>query len=498
MPKKKYKFRLISAVFATVCIILVADAVAPTASIGHSQYLWWAIMLIGFFVPYALISAELGTQYPSEGGMYTWIKKAFGKKWASRVAWFYWVNYPLWIASLANLITSLLMTMLGVEMQAWMVLLIQVVYVALVTILGMLRISQSDWVANIGAIIKILILGGIGALGFYILFTKGTANPIESWQDFIPLLGSDGGFDWAGLGFVSLIIFNMLGFEVVGTFYDDMDKPKKQIPQAIIFGGILIAIFYILPSFALGVGTEFSEISTDTGLLDAWAILLANAGIGANVIQAILIMVGGFFIVTLISNVSSWNFGVYSVIAYSAEDGMFPKSWTKRNKDGVPYMVGIWTGIVSLILVLAGIFVTYALPEMGVSEEFLEGFSNMFWAFFSLSLVCLLLSYIPMFAAFIKLHKKGPQVKNGYWVKVGPALRWLMGLVPLFLLFISLFFTLVIYPDDFALTWEENNVLIVSSIVCIVIGELMVLNMARKDRQKKLARKTKSTARAKR
>lgn len=489
MPKKKYKFRLFSAVLATVCIILVADAVAPTASIGHSMYIWWAIMLIGFFVPYALISAELGTQYPSEGGMYTWVKKAFGKKWAGRVAWFYWVNYPLWIASLADLVTSLIMTMFGIELSLASVLIIQAVYIVLVTVLGMLRISQSDWVSNIGAIIKIAILGGIGFLGFYILFTQGTANPVESWQDFVPLIGADGGFDWAGLGFVSLIIFNMLGFEVVGTFYDDMDKPKKQIPKAIILGGILIAIFYILPSFALGVGTQFSEISTDTGLLDAWQILLANAGASAEIIQAILITVGGLFILTLISNVSSWNFGVYSVIAYAAEDGMFPKSWKKRNKDGVPYVVGIWTGIVAAVLAFAGIFIGYILPEMGVSEEFLEGFSNMFWAFFSLSLVCLLLSYIPMFAAFIKLHKQGQQVKNGYWLKIGPILRWLMGLVPLALLLISLFFTLVIYPDDFALTWEENNVLIVSSVVCVAIGEVMVLNMSRKDKQKKLAAK---------
>ncbi len=491
MPKKKYKFRLFSAVLATVCIILVVDAVAPTASIGHSQYIWWAIMLIGFFVPYALISAELGTQYPSEGGMYTWIKKAFGKKWAGRVAWFYWVNYPLWIASLADLITSLIMTMFGIELSFATVLIIQAVYIVLITVLGMLRISQSDWVANIGAVIKIAILGGIGFLGFYILFTQGTANPVESWTDFIPLVGADGGFDWAGLSFVSLIIFNMLGFEVVGTFYDDMDKPKKQIPQAIILGGILIAIFYILPSFALGVGTQFSEISTDTGLLDAWQILLANAGASAGMIQAILIAVGGLFILTLVANVSSWNFGVYSVIAYAAEDGMFPKSWTKRNKDGVPYVVGIWTGIVAAVLAFAGIFIGYILPEMGVDEELLEGFSNMFWAFFSLSLVCLLLSYIPMFAAFIKLHKQGQQVKNGYWLKIGPVMRWLMGIVPLVLLFVSLFFTLVIYPDDLALTWEENNVLIISSVVCIVIGEIMVLNMARKDRRKKLTAKTK-------
>ena len=480
MPKKKYKFRLFSAVLATVCIILVGDAVAPTAAIGNSMYIWWAIMLIGFFVPYALISAELGTQYPSEGGMYTWVKKAFGKKWASRVAWFYWVNYPLWIASLADLITTMIMQMFGIEMEMWMVLVIQIFYIFLVTVLGMLRISQSDWVSNIGAIIKILLLSGIGFLGLYVLFSKGTANPVEGWQDFVPLASADGGIDWAGLSFVSLIIFNMLGFEVVGTFYDDMDKPKKQIPKAIILGGILIAIFYIFPSFGMGVGTSFEEIQTNTGFLDSYNVLMANAGFEAAAIQAILVTVGGLFILTLISNVSSWNFGVYSVIASAADDGMFPKSWKKRNKDGVPYMVGIWTGIVAAVLAVAGIIIAYVFPEM-------EELSNMFWAFFSLSLVCLLLSYVPMFAAFIKLHKKGPQVKNGYWLKIGPVLRWLMGIVPLVLLFISLFFTLI--PELSVEAIIDNKVLIISSIVCVVIGEVLVFRMSRNDKQKKLARK---------
>ena len=436
-------------------------------------------MLIGFFVPYGLISAELGTQYPSEGGMYTWIKKAFGKKWAARVAWFYWVNYPLWIASLADLITTMLMQMLGVEMEIWMVLAIQVFYIALVTILGMLRISQSAWVSNVGAIIKFLILGGISILGLYVFFTQGTMNPIESWHDFVPLLSADGGIDWAGLSFVSLIIFNMLGFEVVGTFVDDMDKPKKQIPQAIILGGILIAIFYILPSFGMGVGTSFEEIQTNTGFLDSYQILLANAGLSVAAIKAIVIVVGGAFILTLISNISSWNFGVYSVIAYAAEDGMFPKSWSKRNKDGVPYVVGLWTGIIATILAVTGIILAYCFPEW-------EDGSNMFWAFFDLSLVCLLVSYIPMFAAFIKLHKNGKQVKNGYWIKVGPVMRWVMGVVPLLLLGISLLFTLV--PE---FSWEaiaDNATLLISTGVCVVIGEVMVFHMSQKDGQKKLAR----------
>lgn len=466
MPKKpKYKFRLFSAVLATVCIILVGDAVAPTAAIGNSQYFWWIIMLIGFFVPYGLISAELGTQYPSEGGMYTWVEKAFGSKWASRVAWFYWVNYPLWIASLADLVTTYLMQMLGFEMTWPLILAIQVFYIVLVSVLGVLRISQSAWLSNIGAFAKFAFMAGLGALGIYVLITQGSANPIESWTDLLPMVGADGKFDFTGLGFVALIIFNMLGFEVVSTFAGDMQNPKKEIPKAVILGGVLIAVFYLLASFGIGVAIPLDQIPTDSGLLDSYDILLTTIGVSAGVIKAIIVVVGGLFIYTLIANISSWNFGVNSVIAYAAEDGAFPKSWMKRNKDGVPYVISIWTGVVALVISVAGIIVAEFFPEV----------SNLFWTFFSLSLVCLLLAYLPMFMAFLKLHKKGPQVKNGYWINGGKFKIALFGIVPFVLLLIALFFTL--FPEFNLEMFEYNWPLIVGACIAVVIGEFMVMNV---------------------
>ena len=146
-------------------------------------------------------------------------------------------------------------------------------------------------------------------------------------------------------------------------------------------------------------------------------------------------------------------------------------------------MVGIWTGIAAAVLAVVGIIIAYVFPEM-------EELSNMFWAFFSLSLVCLLFSYIPMFAAFIKLHKQGQQVKNGYWLKIGPVMRWLMGIVPLILLFVSLFFTLV--PEFDLQAVLDNYILIISTVVCIGIGEIMVFHMSQKDKQKRLERKKKA------
>ena len=477
MPEKykKPKFRLFSAVLATVCIILVGDAVAPTASIGNSQYFWWIIMLIGFFVPYGLISAELGTQYPSEGGMYTWIKKAFGKKWAGRVAWYYWVNYPLWVASLADLVTTYLMQMLGFDMTWPVILAIQVFYIVLVSVLGVLRISQSAWVSNLGAIMKFIFMAGLGALGIYVLVTQGSANPINSFSDLLPMVGADGKFDFTGLGFVSLVIFNMLGFEVVSTFSDDMDNPKKEIPKAIILGGILIAIFYLLPSFGIGVAIPLEEIPTDSGLLDSYQILLNIIGVSAGLAQAIIVIVGIMFIYTLVANISSWNFGVNSVIAYAAEDGTFPKSWAKRNKDGVPYVVSIWTGVVALIIAIAGIIVAQFIPD----------WTNLFWTFFSLSLVTLLLSYLPMFMAFLKLHKQGPQSKNGYWISGGKVKIALFGIVPFVLLLLALFFTL--FPEFNLEMFGYNWPLIVGACIAVIAGEFMVYRMSRKSMNKSTA-----------
>lgn len=375
--------------------------------------------------------------------------------------------------------------MLGFDMTWPVILAIQIGYILLVSVLGVLRISQSAWLSNLGAFCKFVFMAGIGALGIYVLVSQGSANPVNSWTDFLPMVGADGKFDFTGLGFVALIIFNMLGFEVVSTFSDDMQNPKKEIPKAVIVGGILIAVFYLLASFGIGVAIPLEEISTDSGLLDSYNILLTTAGFSAAAIKAITVVVGGMFIYTLVANISSWNFGVNSVIACAAEDGTFPKSWAKRNKNGVPYVVSIWTGIVGAIIAIAGIVVAQFVPEL----------SNLFWTFFSLSLVTLLLSYLPMFMAFLKLHKQGPAVKKGYWINGGRIKITLFGLVPFLLILVALFFTL--FPEFNLEMFEYNWPLIVGAAIAIIIGEIMVYNMSRKQAKQKSRKRTTKRVRAK-
>ena len=454
MEKKKKKFKLFDAILATVCITLVAESVTPTAAIGNSQYFWWIFLIIAFCIPYGMISAELGTTYPSEGGMYDWVKRAFGAKMASRVAWNYWINFPLWIASLAVAVTDVVAGIFDIELNIFWLLVLQLGYTWLVSILGTKRIGESKWIVNIGTFCKILFMVGLGILGIYVFIKTGeSANPIESAMDLLPTM------DLLGLSFLSVIIFNFLGFEVVATFVDDMENPKREIPKALIIGGVLMALFYILPATGVNIAMSLEEAEA-AGITDSFLILLTRIGINADITRAIVIIVGLMFIYTMVANIVSWSFGVNSVAKYSADDGGLPKVFSKTNKEGVPYMSSIMNGIVASVIIIIGI----------ILGEVSESASNLFWTFFSLSLVTLLISYIPLFLSFIKLRKTD-KTERVYRVPGGKVMTALMAYVPFVLLVLSVIFTLF---GDFSGEYINSNIpLIIGVVVSVIIQEIL-------------------------
>ena len=462
--EKKKKFRLFDAILATVCITLVAESVMPTAAIGNSQYFWWIFLIVAFCIPYGMISAELGTTYQSEGGMYDWVKRAFGPKWAARVAWNYWINFPLWIASLAVAVTDVVAGIFEIELSMFWLLVLQLGYTWLVSFLGTQRIGESKWIVNIGTFFKIAFMVILGILGVYVYIKTGeSANPISSVADLLPTM------DLAGLSFLSVIIFNFLGFEVVATFAEDMENPKKEIPKALIIGGALMALFYVLPATGINIAMSLEDAEA-SGITESFMILLTKLGMNADLVRIIVIVVGLMFIYTMVANITSWSFGVNSVAKYSADDGGLPKIFSKTNKDGVPHMASILNGVVASVIVIVGV----------ILGEVSETASNLFWMFFSLSLVTLLISYIPMFLAFLKLRKTD-KTERVYKVPGGEGFIKLFAIVPFVLLILGVIFTLF---GDFSMEYiNENLPLIVGVAVSFIVQEILVARV--KETKKK-------------
>ena len=452
MAKKK-KFRMIDAILTVICVVFVAEAAAPAAAIGNQQFFWWIFLIITFLLPYGLIVCELGTTYADdEGGIADWVRRAFGDAWGSRVSWYYWINFPLWMASLAFLFPETIALLTGVELGLLPSLVIELAFVWIVVFMSFSKVSDSGWILNLSAILKVSIAVLVGGLGVYYAVTNGFASDMSP-ATFLPST------DASSLTYLSIILFNFMGFEAIAVFANDMENPKKQIPTAIIAGGIAIAAIYLFSSFGIGAAIPASEVSLDSGIMDAVAIMAGNGSL-------LFIIIGVVFLITLFGNMISWSFGVNYVAAHAADKKNMPGVFARLNKKGVPTGAAIVNGVIASALVLVS-------PVM--SAIGLDGF---FWIFFSMNIVFLLICYMPMFPAFLKLRSADPNANRIFRVPGGKAVATVACWVPVVLLILSMIATIVPLNG----TEEELSKIpmLIGVVAFAIIGEIVRVVSARK------------------
>jgi len=440
------KFKLFDAVLAAVCVILVVESAAPTAAIGNSQYFWWAFMFVAFFIPYGLITAELGAAYRDKGGLFDWVKRAFGRSWGSRVAWYYWIQFVFWLASLAVLFTEVLGQILGSAVPVPAAVAIQLVLIWVMCVSSLAPISVNKWLINLGTYAKVILMVGLGLLGLYCGIIYGFANPVTSARDLLPSA--------AGISFIAVIIFNFKGFEVVAAFTGDMDDPKKQIPKALLLGGILISFFYIFAAFGISAAIPVAELTTYGGLVDSFVAFFVILGLPGHILVPIA---GVLFLFTLFINVLSWALGVNYVASHAAEQQALPKVFGKRNKEGAPIGASVLNGAVAGAMVVAVPFI----PN-----------PDIFWGLFALQIITLILAYMFMFPAFKKLRRMDADTERPFKVPGGRVMINLIAYVPLAMLGLSAVFSMI-YPLADG-SWYFDSMLVIGTVAAVIVGEVIV------------------------
>jgi len=295
----------------------------------------------------------------------------------------------------------------------------------------------------------------IGGLGIYRAITVGPANEF-TLASLIPT------FDANGLSYISVIIFNFLGFEVVTTFASQMNDPSKEIPKAIILGGIIIALFYLLSAFGISVAIPTEELTISSGIIESVMLLTGKT-------EGFIITIFGLaFLYTLIANLASWSFGVNYVAKYAADQNALPKVFSIEDKKGMPLGANIINGVIATVIVVAAPFI----PSQDI-----------FWSFFALNMVTLLMSYILMFPAFLKLRKIDPDAKRPFKINGGKTKLLIMSYVPMVLLIISVLFSIIPLSSDPA-ELNEKIPLLIGTIAAIIIGEIIAYGATKKEKIK--------------
>lgn len=444
----------------TVSAMLFMDQIALAASLGATSLFWWAYVLLLLFVPMALMTAELGTTYPGSGGVYHWVRLAFGARWGARLSWMYWVNNALWMPSVYILFAAMLSELFLPDLALWTQIGIGIGLALLTTLFNAVKLGIGKWLPNLGALMKLLAVLALGIGGIRYGLQHGFANPLNL-DSLIP----SSGLEIAALG---VMVYGIMGTELACCSAPEMRNPLRDIPRAILVAGLLIGAFNVFGT--LGVLAAVPSDQTDVTKIFAVSLyqMYGHDGLGG----AFANLIACFVLFTLFTNMVTWSMGTNRAAVAAARAGELPALFgVVHPRYHTPVGPALLASAVSIVVMLV-----YGLVASSAEE--------LFWTLLSIFAMIFMLPYVLMSLAFIQLRLRDPQ-QRPFRLPLGNfgACLW-AAVVGLHVLAGILLF--VVTPGE-PMDWSHAGKILVGVGLALAIGEWLIRAQGARQAQRGLA-----------
>ncbi|PSW18103.1 amino acid permease [Photobacterium sanctipauli] len=454
----KGKMGVTSLALFSLCAVIVVDTLTASASIGVSSIGWWLVTLVVFVIPYGLITSELGTTYPGDGGIYDWVKKAFGYKWAVRTTWFYWINVGLWMPAVYIMFAGMFAELFFPGLSLFWQIAICIALTWLTIWICNVSVDVGVWVTNIGAILKVTVITVLGVGGFVYAAKNGVANEF-SLSAMMPSLDT-------GVAFLPALVFNLMGFELVATMTKEM-KDVRDMPKSIFLAAIITAFLYVFGTVGILMALPMQDIGLVAGIIDTLRKLFGTGPFG----QMMVYVIGTMALLTFIGNMVTWTMGASRAAAEAAGEGELPDAVAKMSeKYDTPVGANNITGMLSTVVILA-----YAV--------FAQTSDELFWSVFAFSSCIFLLPYLFMFPSYLKLRLADGERERPFRVPGGMGVQWALSII-CFLTIVQAV-VLFIFPDLLTLSvnWVYSAPVFIGVLLTVGAGEYLLMLAVKKKAQ---------------
>ncbi len=391
-----------------VSLILNLRGMPMLATYGFSVVFFLLLAAFVFFIPTALVSAELATGWPRSGGIHAWTKEAFGSRWAFIVAWLEWLNCLIWfptaLGALAAIFGYVISPALSTNRYFIVVVILVVFWSA--TILNFRGMKTSGRLSSAGAVLGVIIPGALVAIVAVLWIVLG--NPVEisfSAKELIPNLGNR-----AQLVFFIGVLLMFMGIEISSAHASEVKDPQRGYPKAIFFSAIIIVAIFVVGALAVAIIVPGKQIDLLTGVMQAFKISMKSFGL-----TWVVPIVGIMIVFGMVAQVNSWLIGPSKFMLATARNGELPPFFQKTNNRGIP---------VNILIVQAGIVTAYSLVYL-----IMPSVNASFWILTALATQAYLVVYILMFLVALKLRYSKPNVPRPYKVPGGKTGLWVVAIL---------------------------------------------------------------------
>lgn len=376
-----------------------------------SPIFFYLLAGIAFLIPTALVSAELATAWPSRGSIYTWIKQAFGAKWALLAVWYQWIGNVFWYPTVLSFIAGSIahITAPGLlENPAFMVSAILIVF-WFTTAINLLGLRVSAWFGTfctiVGLVLPMCLIVGLALLWLFM------GNPSHLTVESLVTIPSFS--DPSAFVAVTAIILSCCGMEITSAHAPEVDCPQRDYPRALLVSVAVIITVMITGYLSIAIVVPKESISLVAGLVQAFEVFLT-----AFHLQALLPLLGGCIILGALGGLSNWIIGPSKGFLFALQDLQIAPFLHRENVHRVPVALLLFQGLACTVLSLT----FFLMPNTNTS----------YWVLTVLASQLYLVMYVLLFAAVFYLRIKFPHVPRAYMIpggKIGVGIVCFLGLL---------------------------------------------------------------------
>jgi amino acid transporter len=403
--KSKRVLGMTSLAMIDVAAVISLRNLPTVAEYGWGSLFIFGLALLGFMIPVSFAAAELASGWAETGGVYVWVREAFGHKSGAIAIWADWAENLVWYPTVLAFIAAALAYLLvpaWANNRAWLFIVMMVVFwgTTVANFFGVKASARiSSWGTVVGSVIPGIILIGLG-IG-WIATGHTLAAPYHGAGSLMPSLRL------SNLVFFSGVLLAFAGMEMAGFHAREAKNPKKDFPKATLLACLILVGLYVLGTLAIAFVVPAKKIELNSGLLQAFQLFFNKFGVGwLTRPMSLLIFAGG------IALLSTWMYGPARGFMRASFEGDFPKVFQGHNDRLAP---------TSVLWIQAGVGTLFALLFL-----FEPTISTSYWILSALTTQLLVVMYVLMLAAVIRLRYSEPDRPRPYKIPGGKLGVWIM------------------------------------------------------------------------
>jgi glutamate:GABA antiporter len=375
------------------------------AHYGYGLIFFYALVTVGFLFPCALVSAELATGWSKTGGIYIWVREAFGPKWGFFAVWMQWIHNVTWFPAILSFSAATFAYVFNPSLAENKIYLISFILAGFwgSTLFNCLGLKISSWFSAWGVIVG-TIVPGLAIIGFGFLYL-GLGHPMQiqfTPQSLIPELDNI-----QNIVFLAGLFLAFGGLEVAAVHAREVQNPQRNFPRAILLAGGIALFLYVTGALSIALVIPSEKINLVAGLMDAFQIFFADFNLPYLLLPIALMIIFG-----AVGELNAWIIGPLRAMHATSKHGDLPPVFQKLNRHGMPTNLLFFQGIIVTIVTFVFLFMPSA--------------SSSFWILSVISVQIYLVMYILMFMAAIKLRYTHEHVERPYRIPYRMPGIWLV------------------------------------------------------------------------